>query len=328
MPHIIAIDGGGTKTNAVLADDTGSIYAYSSTGPTNPNTISGEVLEQTLQLLFADLKKQASESFAKVTTVFAGIAGASSPQNAKQLQFSLEQISPANASITVEIDTVNALYSGTYGKPGMVQIAGTGAISFGINQHRHRERVGGWGYLLGDEGSGYAIGQQGIIAVLKAYDGRGEQTILTKIVSQYFGVARGEEIIQHVYSSAIPKVEIAAAAKLVFQAYKQNDPVAKEIIHRASRELCWSVRTLYRKLFSGEKTILVLCGGIFSESSIIPQHIKKDLFQSHQQIEMVLPKLPPVGGAVIGAYLACEITITNKVIENLIENFKKRIHTI
>ncbi|MBT2218144.1 hypothetical protein KK120_20275 [Virgibacillus dakarensis] len=324
MTYIIGIDGGGTKTTAVLGDHEGTIYAYANAGTSNPNTISDEILNSTFGFLFRELKKQSLEEFQKVTTVFAGIAGTSSKANADKLSFIIKRYSPNKAFVTVDMDAINALYSGTYGRPGIVQISGTGSISYGVNRHKKQDRVGGWGYLLGDEGSGYYIGQQGIIAALKAYDGRGEKTILLEMVYDYFKVKNGEELVSKVYSAEIPKNEISAVSKLVFQAYNNKDSVAKGIIILASRELSFGILTLYKKLFNeNEKIKIVLCGGIFTDSGTIPPLIKSELSLQTKNVEVVLPKIPPVGGSIVGALITNEKEVNEKVIKNLKTEFEK-----
>ena len=108
-------------------------------------------------------------------------------------------------NVTVDHDAITALYSGTLGRPGIVQIAGTGAITYGINQNGERGRVGGWGHLFSDHGSGYAIGRDGLSAAFMAHDGLTEYTSLTELFLQHFEKEELPDIIRAIYQGEILK---------------------------------------------------------------------------------------------------------------------------
>ncbi|WP_404454473.1 hypothetical protein LG329_05700 [Virgibacillus necropolis] len=320
MEYVIGIDGGGTKTEVLMADDDGIIVAKSSGGSTNPNILATDELFQTLEALLTDLSQQAPGQFNSVTHLFAGISGAGEENNQDKVKRILTDLLPKDISIEVFPDTINALYSGTFGKPGIVQIAGTGSITYGINNDLRHERVGGWGYLFGDEGSGYDIGKQGIIAALKAVDGRGKETVLLEMLYDHFGVTNGQELIKEVYSSSTPKNKIAPVSKIVFKAYKQHDLVANAIITNAVKEITHSIRTLYAKLFyKEENALLVLCGGVFNDQDILPPLIKKDLATSKESLSLVIPEIPPVGGSLIGAYLSKNNGLDKNILDNVVK---------
>lgn len=323
MTYVIGIDGGGTKTTAVMADATGTIIASTTGGPTNPNLIPTEELHHTLDTLLKQLESQAMAYYKKVSFLFAGISGAGVEQSRTELFRILTELVPSTIAIQVEADTINALYSGTYGKPGIVQIAGTGSITYGINNKSQHDRVGGWGYLFGDEGSGFDIGRQGIMAVLKADDARGSETMLSNRMYTFFDVKNARDLIQKIYTATVPKNEISPLSQIVFQAYKENDAVAVAIIESVAKEISYSIKTLYQKLFEKDEIVkVVLCGGVFNEKNILPNLIKKEL--DHLTcISAYIPELPPVGGSVIGAYLIHESTLEPTIIKKLISSFKK-----
>lgn len=319
MDYVIGIDGGGTKTELLMADENGSFVAKSLGGSTNPNTVTTSELYQTMETLLADLTKQVPDKISHVTHLFAGISGAGEEKNQVELTRVLTDLLPGNTSIEVFPDTINALYSGTFGKPGIVQIAGTGSIAYGVNNHQHHDRVGGWGYLVGDEGSGYEIGREGIVAALKAFDGRAQDTILLEMLYRHFHVSNGQELIREIYSAPSPKNKIAPISKIVFQAYKQNDQVATEIIAQAVKEITHSILTLYNKLFQkNERALVVLCGGVFHNRGLVPALIEKELASHTASLRIVIPKIPPVGGSLIGAYLSKNNSLDSKIIENIL----------
>ncbi len=302
MTNVIGIDGGGTKTEAVMADTDGIVLARAAAGPTNPNLISGSALQNTFRSLLRDLADQAPGPFKNVKRLFAGISGAALKQSGKELLHILEELLPADIAIQVEPDTINALYSGTYGEPGIVQIAGTGSITYGVNNQLEHGRVGGWGYLFGDEGSGFDIGRQGVVSVLKALDGRDTKTMLTEMLCTYFNVTNEYELIRKIYKAPAPKSEISPLSKIVFDAYKKEDPAAVRIIGEAVDSTCFSILTLYKKLFDVSETVkVILSGGVFNEE--IMSNAIKENFCGFTGLTIYNPIMPPVGGSLIGAYL-------------------------
>ncbi|ASN04670.1 N-acetylglucosamine kinase [Virgibacillus necropolis] len=324
MEYVIGIDGGGTKTEALMADENGTIVASTFGGPTNPNVLTTEELYQTLEALVHDLNQQVPGQFTNVAHLFAGISGAGEKKNQEKIKRIFTRLLPTTTLIEVYPDSINALYSGTFGEPGIVQISGTGSITYGINNQLIHDRVGGWGYLFGDEGSGYDIGKQGIVAALKAFDGRGKDTILLEMLYDLFQVKDGHELIRDLYASSMPKEKIAPISQVVFKAYELHDAVAQDIVANVVDELKSSIVTLHKKLFDNKENVqLVLCGGVFSDKTILPPLIEKELKRYNTEFSIVIPEFPPVGGSLIGAYLSMNTCIDNKMITMIKDGYKK-----
>ncbi|SFE48879.1 BadF-type ATPase [Lentibacillus persicus] len=317
MTYIAGIDGGGTKTTAVITTADGKFAAKASAGPVNPNVVKQDELYETFSGLMHDLSQQDRMAFNQLTSLFAGISGAGNNKAVQMLTGLLKELIPEKTRVRVEPDTVNALYSGTLGEPGIVQIAGTGSITFGINAEGRRDRTGGWGYLFGDEGSGYDIGKAGITAALKAFDGRGRDTVLFDMVCSHFQIADPYNLIQYIYSLPSPKSAISPVAKLVFEAYKQQDTVAAKIMRDAATEVMTSIQTLKAKLYQpDEKVNAVLCGGIFEDKDVLLKLLKKE-FQSDQTLTLITPDMTPVGGSIIGACLMENNSPDETIVQNL-----------
>lgn len=323
MEYVVAIDGGGTKTVAVLVDISGTIIASATTGATNPNVVEPNELKNRFNQLLEQLNDQAPEAMMKVESLYAGMSGVGHYQTRLKMEQLLQVIVPTNMKVQVEPDSMNALYSGTYGQPGIVQIAGTGSICYGINAEGEEHRVGGWGYLFGDEGSGYDIGRRGIMAVLKSEDGRAEPTILTDLLLSYFQVTNGRNLIEKIYHAKQPKEKVSPLSKIIFQAYKRNDLVAEQIIHDVVEEICHALVTVYRQLFNEEQVQAVLCGGVFTDREVLPSLIQKQL-EDRYPITTSLPKMPPIGGSVIKALSQQQLNLDNKIIDQLIQSFNNK----
>ncbi|WP_088052888.1 N-acetylglucosamine kinase [Virgibacillus dakarensis] len=319
MEYVIGIDGGGTKTDAMLATTNGIVLAKTSAGPSNPNIVKRDRLVQNIKIILRSLENQVPNASRMVSCLFAGISGASSTEAKEVLYEILEQLVPKNVQVCIEPDTINALYSGTYGKPGIVQILGTGSITYGINKKLEHDRVGGWGYLFGDEGSGYDIGRQAITTALKFQDGRNPKTVLLNMLLEHFVVDNSYELVHKIYSSKNPKELISPLSKMVFEAYRKHDFAAQQIIHNVVKEVTLNIKILHKKLFlSGEKVEVVLCGGVFRDRDLLPELLRKELYP---YLDVILPVMLPVGGSLIGAFLMKNMEIEDSVIKNIISAF-------
>jgi N-acetylglucosamine kinase-like BadF-type ATPase len=146
----------------------------------------------------------------------------------------------------------------------VVIISGTGSISYGRNAAGVAARSGGWGYVLGDEGSGYWIGRAALRAVLRAEDRRGPATALTQLLLAHFGVDRPQGLIHEVYHSNLKPSAIGSLAQCVHQAFAKGDEVAVGILRGAANELESSAMSVARRLdLIGESFSFILAGGIF-----------------------------------------------------------------
>ena len=168
------------------------------------------------------------------------------------------------ARILVVNDALIALQAGVADDPGIVIVSGTGSIAYGRNAHGEASRAGGWGYVLGDEGSGYWIGRLALRAVVRHADGRGRVTGLTRRLLQHFGVQKASELINKVYHEELTPRSIAAVAKYVQHARDEGDPVATGILNNAAEELMTAATAVMNRLELGDKAFtFVLAGGMF-----------------------------------------------------------------
>jgi N-acetylglucosamine kinase-like BadF-type ATPase len=152
------------------------------------------------------------------------------------------------ARMVVVNDALIALEAGIGEGPGIVLISGTGSIAYGRNNNGEAARAGGWGYVLGDEGSGYWIGRAAIRAVLRESDRRGAPTLLTDMLLKHFDVKRPQDLMHAVYYRGVKPPEIAALAPYVQEAFTQGDRVAEGIMDGTARELAGYAVTVARRL--------------------------------------------------------------------------------
>ena len=160
-------------------------------------------------------------------------------------------------------DAQAALEGAHAGGPGLIVIAGTGSIAMGKSPSDQWGRAGGWGPVLGDGGSGYSIGLEGLRAVLQAKDGSGSQTLLTAILQQVLGLVTWDEIVSQVYGGELDRETIASLAPHIFLTAEQGDQVSQRIVEKAGRELGRLVWALAETLEMLTPPVSCL-GGVFA----------------------------------------------------------------
>ena len=168
------------------------------------------------------------------------------------------------ARILIVNDALIALQAGVENAAGIVIVSGTGSIAYGRNADGEASRAGGWGYVLGDEGSGYWIGRLALRAVVRHADGRGRVTSLTPRLLAHFGVQKAAELINKVYHDDLSPRAIASLAKYVQNARDEGDMVAAGILNRAADELMAAATAVMTRLEMADKSFtFVLAGGMF-----------------------------------------------------------------
>lgn len=315
--YVIGVDGGGTETVGILANEHGLILSQGKVGATNYQVVGAERLKSEIHKLFQQMGVGPDKSTRKVSHVFIGLAGVGRESDRKEVS-ALFQNLPYLGNVTVESDAQVALSGAFSGEEGIIIIAGTGAICFGRDKNGPVVRSGGWGYLLGDEGSGYFIGQQAIIAALKDLDGRGEKTELRPAIEKRYQLASIDEIIPKIYKQQIDRTEIAGLAPLVFGLAAENDAEAADIIRRTGHEQGRLAKAVAERLALINKKIRVaLIGGVFNQRDILENEIAKELYELSWDVEIIEPEFPPVVGAVLLALDKLQKPINENVLANL-----------
>lgn len=321
--YILGIDGGGTKTTALIADEYGNVYSQAITGRSNPNTLSQEQFEQVMGDLLHQLRENNEDIFNRIEVCFAGMAGVGESGRDEQMKSLFFQHLPKNSTVIVQNDAVNALYSGTLGSPGIVQIAGTGAITIGLNENNKMVRVGGWGYLFDDEGSGFYLGNEALRAVFQHHDGRGIETALTDAILRHFEVMNVPNLIEKIYGKEHPRSVIAPISQYVVKQAELGDHVANTIIENACERMMHSIKTCHNQLFdSDHQTSIILSGGVFTNDAIFIEQFKKLSRENHPNLKFSKTQIPPVGGAIAAGLRAVQKNIGPNFVETLNKGVK------
>ncbi|MEP6895978.1 MAG: BadF/BadG/BcrA/BcrD ATPase family protein [Chloroflexota bacterium] len=256
MNYVIGVDGGGTKTLALLADRDGHVMARGVSGASNYNAVGFEVACAALESAINLARKNHP---GEISALCLGLAGAGRQADIEQFQYwAINRFPGVAVKVVNDAEILLAINSPT--GAALALICGTGSIAYGRTIAGELIRAGGWGYLFGDEGSGYAIGAAALRAVMQAYDGRGPSTLLAELVLNRRSVSAPPELVRSVYRAASPRLEIASLSDLVEQAASQGDGAAIVILEEAAQELARAVAVVYPKL-GVSAAPLVITGG-------------------------------------------------------------------
>ncbi|MBD7984777.1 hypothetical protein H9649_09300 [Sporosarcina sp. Sa2YVA2] len=300
--YVLGIDGGGTQTTGIVADESGNVYMRCVTGRSNPNTLTQEEFESVFNSMLRLLKTQNPLIFNQLSICYAGIAGVGESGKDKEVNAILQRNLPRHTKVIVNNDAMNALYAGTLGREGIVQIAGTGAITLGVNKSGETARSGGWGYLFDDEGSGFYLGNQALKRVFEAYDNRGPSTTLTLRILSYMDVDCVPALITKIYGEEHPRSVIAPLARYVIEEAQAGDIVAKKIVDKACEKMMHSIEACHNRLFNKyHETKIVLSGGVFKHAEMFIERFSHLAQDSIPLGVFVQTQVPPVGGAVLAA---------------------------
>lgn len=259
--HVLGIDAGGTKTVCYLADGEGRVLGEARGGGANLQA-EGELGVE--KILHAVMDQATSGEAREIGAICLGMAGVDREGESAVVRAIMRRIG-ARSHVVVVNDALVALVAGVGEGPGVVIICGTGSIAYGRNARDEAARAGGWGHVLGDEGSGYWIGRRALQAVARADDGRGPATSLTPRVLAHFSVARAEGLVSEIYDRQLRHHALAQLARLVQQARDEGDEVATQILEQAAHELVRAARSVVDRLDLRDEAVpFVLAGGVFS----------------------------------------------------------------
>jgi N-acetylglucosamine kinase-like BadF-type ATPase len=294
--YLLGVDGGGSKTTALLADLAGHLQGRGRAGASNFQVIGHQAAQAALQQAIAAAFADAGLALGRIAGLCLGLAGVDRPGERALLQAWAEQVAPG-ARVVVANDAELVLAAGTPAAWGLALICGTGSIVYGRSSDGQFARAGGWGYLLGDEGSGYAIGLAGLRAVMRAYDGRGPATALTEAILGSWSLATPADLVSRVYRESTGKAEIAALAATVERVAIQGDGVAGKILAEASRELALAARAVIARLGLAGAVPCALAGGIIVGGEVV----RREFAEAAAKLELSLHPIEAVVEPALGA---------------------------
>lgn len=298
---VIGVDGGGSSTTAWLAKSRGQDepLGIGNSGGSNLNQAESfesafENVESAIDNAFAAASCQRK----KVATAVLALAGCGRPEERARIeQLALKRGIAAHVKIVSDASPLLMLASPA--GPVIALVSGTGSIGVGRDAQGVIHRSGGWGYLFGDEGSGYSIGVGALRSVARTHDGRGPATKLTKVVCEFYSVESPADLIRVIYDDPLRRQNIARLASGIVESASQGDEVAQMIVESNIDELIWLLKSLVHVTCpSNESFSLVLSGGLFVHEPFWFQQFTNAAKVAYPMINDIVLVQDPTRGAV------------------------------
>lgn len=294
--HVLGIDGGGTKTTALLADAGGRIVGEGRAAGANLQA-HGEL--EVEKVLHGVIDLALGERPVAPAAVCLGMAGVDREGDLQVIREIMKRLGFRSRTLIVN-DALIALVAGNGGiGPGIVLVSGTGSIAYGVSKRGVAARAGGWGSSLGDEGSGYWIGRRALAAVVRDADGRGPRTALTPLVLAHFGLERPEQLVAEIYDNVTGRRAIASLGATLERARAEGDLVASEILRDAATELSLAAASVVTRLdMRGEQFPTWLSGGLLTGVPWLAAEVTRHLAEVAPRSVVAPLTVEPAMGAV------------------------------
>lgn len=304
MTYFLGVDGGASKTAAIVTDENGIVRGRGLAGGSNHLRVGIEEATRNVERAVNHALVETGIAIKEIEYAYCGIAGSDHPLHHQKVVEALRVFFP-RGNFIVDTDGRVALTGAVGFGAGIVIIAGTGSVAFGRNELGREARAGGWGPTLGDEGSGYAIAREGLAAIVRAYDGRGDTTLMTQLLCNEYDMCDPNDLPRFVYAATTHADDIARYGKLVIEAAQTGDVVALEIVDNAGRELAACVLAVAEKLDLLSKPFPVAyVGGAFNAGEVLIAPMRQMIIASAREAVIAPPRNTPVEGAAMMAIRA------------------------
>lgn len=298
MTLVLGVDSGGTSTRAAIADANGVVLGTGAASAGNLDDVGAQATASAIAAAAADALRAAGAVTDDIGAAFLGVAGVVSAADRDAVLDAVAPLSLAPRERTqVDHDCRVALAGALSGRPGIVLIAGTGSAAFGIDAGGARWRAGGWGALLGDEGSSFRIAVQGLRAVSMAADGRGPETSLTPALLGAVGADQPDDLMHRLHVDGLDRSVLASLAPLVLSAATSGDQVAEDILNEAVEQLAQLVATVRGRLTFEAPAPVAYVGGLFNAGEVVLTPLRAALGRLAPDVTLTAAETDPVAGA-------------------------------
>ena len=311
MHYVLGVDGGASKTHALVLEETGKVLGFGMGGSSNHQVAGIQAAMGEVERAVNQAMNQADLQSHEIEVGCFCLAGADLKEDYAMLQDSVEAFS-FTQSVMVKNDTIAALRSGLTQSWGVVVICGTGFNAAGIARDGKEIILPGLGTISGDWGGGYELSQEMIRLVMRAWDGRGKPTLLTDLVLEGFSVSSIEDLLSKLYHQKIGYQRQLELVPLLFEAAEADDGPARDLIIQLGLEVGVTANTLIRRLsLENEAVEVVLAGSVFKgKGALLLETISRAVLDIAPKAKLIRPRFEPVVGA---ALLALErINVSTK----------------
>jgi glucosamine kinase len=304
--YVMGVDGGATKTLAGVLDLEDAVLYLGHGGPSNEDSVGEHAAVKALLGAADEAIALAGIDAQELGAAVLALAGTDTAAIAEHVR-----AARTDAWIVVN-DVIAAWATATGGGPGVAAIAGTGSNVFGVGEEDGEVRAwraGGWGHVLGDEGSGYWLGVQSIKAALRDREASGPETALGEAAMAFFGVPSVEAVAQSVYSKPLSKGEIAAFAIETAKLAEGGDVVACELYERGARELAEQIAAVIHQTGladgAGDEFPVGLIGSAYKAGPVFLAPLTRAIHETAPGARVGTVEMDPVGGSLLLAVRAC-----------------------
>jgi N-acetylglucosamine kinase-like BadF-type ATPase len=314
----MGIDGGATKTLAAVLDLHTNALHFAHGGPSNEDAVGVEAAVSALLSVADEAIERAGITTEALARAVLAVAGTDTDSIARHV------LAARTEDWIVVNDVVGAWATATGATPGVGAISGTGSNVFGVGPRGQAWRAGGWGHLLGDEGSGYWLGIQSIKAALRDRDGSGPPTALSEAAIEFFAVPSVEALAALVYAKPLTKGEIAAFAAHTAKVAEQGDAVARELFELGAAELAGQIAVVIRHTGLDEASIeegfpVGLIGSAFKAGAMFVGPLVSAVHESAPRARVSVVEMAPVAGSLLLAAHACGCSLERAELSRLLD---------
>lgn len=316
----IGVDGGGTKTKVIAIDEHGNILGESVGDGINFYTTSMDQTRQNLKAIIDDLINKTN--IVTFDSLYIGMSALDGMSPIELLEEFCGDTFDQQSTVMIS-DVLAGLFGLTLGKPGIMIISGTGMMGAALDADGSLHVIGGWGYILGDEGSCFNIGQEGIKAGIRDYEGTGEHTELSQRMFDYYGIQNIRDLIKLIYTKEKVNDIIAGFAQEVILAYRHGDSVANKILKQALDLLVTICVNLVDQI-GIEGTKVGVYGGLFEKNQDIFERFRSEVKHHRSDVNVIFPQILPEIGAILYGIQENRIDGWKEITNNIVNTFYRK----
>jgi N-acetylglucosamine kinase-like BadF-type ATPase len=316
----LGIDGGGTKTEALIADEHGVLLGRCTAGPSNPLFSPQLTTLTSLSQVVNSVLHGYDRS--QVVSAAVCVPGVESVFPKEKLAHEVDLLQTV---LDISGDDFSTFFGALGKRYGIVVAAGTGSFATGIDSQGKVVQTGGWGPLLGDEGSGYAIGKDAVRAIVAAAETNGSPTLLSELILKHFQIHNYIELRSLIYRSTNYQNEISALVPFVLKAAQMKDKIAQTILSQAGIDLAaLAVNTAHKLHLIGEEKHIAITGGLVHLGDYLLQPFRTTILNDlGDEYQVSLPLFNPAIGSLLVAYQQKGIQFSDELLNSLKTSYAK-----
>lgn len=326
MPLLLGVDAGNSKTLAMLATEHGDIVGVGRSGCGNHQAFGVEPALNQIRDAVEQAVAETNHLSEQVAYAFYALCGADLDSDFAVLRPEVAKLAYSDAH-AFDNDVAAALRAGTNNPNAVVVVLGSGTNAAGRNDSGEQIRLPGLGWMSGDWGGAGDLVREAVRLVARAWDGRGNRTRMETTFTDAVGATDVSGLIGALHSQRISQNQQYDLAPLIFEAADAGDPVARDLVVAAGREVATTALALLGRLrLLDKRADVVLSGGLFrQENQILLDTISDQMFDAAPDARLIIPDVEPAVGALLCAFDAAGIPTDEAVLRRLTETSQSRL---